>query len=74
MNCSACDDEVQESPKSSLVSGSGWCAPSDSIYEFSLSALCNDCRARLLFISALGFDPGRDGENLRVARGGIKYG
>jgi hypothetical protein len=25
-------------------------------------------------IDAVGFDPGRNGENLRVRRGGIKFG
>lgn len=69
----ACGDEIVETP--SVIVSAGWCAPTDVHYALAEpQPMCSDCRARLLFISEIGFDPGKNGENLRVPRGGIKYG
>lgn len=62
-------------PDAQIDAVGGWCAPAETVYELpSLDGeLCADCRARLLFASQMGFDPGRHGENIRVNRGGVKY-
>jgi hypothetical protein len=36
--------------------------------------MCSDCEVRMLMMMTIGIDPGRHGENLKVARGGIRYG
>jgi hypothetical protein len=70
MNC-ACGDEIVEDP--AVTAPGGWCVPSETLYELEIEPMCSDCGSRLLFASEFGFDPGKNGENLRVTRGGIKY-
>lgn len=71
-----CGHEAPE-PKDipSVVTAGGWCAPSDTIYDLMKDqpTSCPDCKTRLQMMLLIGIDPGRNGENLKVARGGIHY-
>lgn len=75
--CSACEDPISpREPATEIVAAGGWCAPSETyatLYSSPPPPLCTDCRSRLIFISEIGFDPGRKGENISVRRGGIQY-
>lgn len=68
-----CGRVIERDPPS-LVAPGGWCAPSEVLYDRPEPApMCSDCKARMLMVMEVGIDPGRDGENLRVPRGGITY-
>lgn len=72
MNC-ACGEPIVEAP--AVVTAGGWCIPSEVFYQMPQpEPMCSDCKSRLLFASEFGFDPGKNGENIRVKRGGIQYG
>lgn len=70
--CEWCGDPIVATGEAIVTSG-GWCAPSETIYDFPRPALCSDCHARWVMVLELGIDPGRRGENLRFPRGGIQY-
>lgn len=66
-----CGRVIERDPPS-LVAPAGWCAPSGVRYDWPEPApMCSDCKTRMLMLMEVGIDPGRDGENLRVPRGGI---
>jgi hypothetical protein len=70
----ACGDEINENPPAVTAAG-GWCIPTENLYEIPEKIpMCSDCEVRMLMMMTIGIDPGRHGENLKVARGGIRYG
>lgn len=71
----ACGAEiVPPDPESQIVAAGGWCAPSETLHDMPKSEpTCSDCNTRMLMLMTIGIDPGKDGENLRVRRGGIQY-
>jgi len=69
----ACGNEIEEHTEA-VTSAGGWCAPSEVLYKIEVEPMCSDCRTRMMMMAELGIDPGRNGENLRVRRGGIMYG
>lgn len=73
--CSCGREIVPPSPENTITASGGWCVPSDLLADLHdhLPEQCADCKARFLFALELGFDPGRDGEHLKVDRGGIRY-
>lgn len=74
MICDSCSDEYEETPGMCLVSAGGWCAPSEQTYTLEIAQdICPDCRARMACIAELGFDPGKNGENLRISLGPIEF-
>lgn len=68
-----CGREIKP-PGPSIVTAGGWCAPSESLQLTEVTPMCSDCNVRMLMMMTIGIDPGRDGENLKVKRGGITYG
>jgi N-acetylmuramoyl-L-alanine amidase len=68
-----CGNEIVENPPS-IVVAAGWCAPKEVAYN-ALPEVeeCSDCKARMMMIMTIGIDPGHNGENLKVKRGGIRY-
>lgn len=73
--CDDCGREFTESPDTTIVAAGGWCAPTEIVYQMEdQPVLCGGCKARFLIALELGIDIGRDGENLRVPRGGIQFG
>lgn len=73
--CSSCGDPIPETPAEVLVVAGGWSMPSETLYAMPTPPPeCSDCKSRMLMMLELGIDPGRHGENLRVPRGGIRYG
>lgn len=72
--CSCGRDIKPPEPSQMITASAGWCAPSETVYDMTDCApMCSDCKARLLMVIELGIDPGVDGKNLLVARGGIRY-
>ena len=73
--CDGCSETYDVTVKTEgVLTAAGWCAPSALLFTPKERALCPDCRIREIMIMQIGVDPGVKGENLRVARGGIKYG
>jgi hypothetical protein len=76
MNCEHCGDEIPPEPEvPAITAAGGWCALSEIVYRYDAldRDICGDCKARWAFCMEFGFDPGKNGENLRVTRGGIQY-
>jgi N-acetylmuramoyl-L-alanine amidase len=74
MKCSCGNEIVKPDPSQTLTAAAGWCMPSEAFYELDTSSMeCSDCRSRLLMMMTIGIDPGHNGENLKVKRGGIRY-
>lgn len=73
--CENCLESFEDpEPGSYLVAPGGWCAPSDQTFSLmTRPVLCPDCDARWTMVMMLGIDPGKNGENLRIPRGSIKF-
>jgi len=73
MRC-ACGNEIVER-EPAIIASAGWCMPSATYYSLSGEEVkaCSDCNSRLLMMMMIGIDPGHNGENLKVKRGGIRY-
>lgn len=70
-----CGREIRPpDPDKQIVASAGFCAPAELRTQIGPPAMCTDCKSRMLMIATVGIDPGRDGENLKVRRGGIRYG
>lgn len=68
-----CGNEIDPDPPG-IVTAGGWCAPSELLHDdIPRTPVCSDCDARLLMMMTIGIDPGHNGENLKVSRGGIRY-
>jgi hypothetical protein len=77
MICANCDEEyTPPGPDQMIVASGGFCLPPQSVMDNvpnPTEGWCGDCKARWMMIIELGIDPGKNGENLKVPRGGIKF-